>query len=92
MILNNYQVSFYYDDIPTPAGWTVSTGCSITKDGKSMAGTVYCSPNDQFVKRTGRIIALKRAMNNMNLSKEERTVLWREYHQKVNTFKNAAST
>jgi hypothetical protein len=40
-------------------------------------GYAYCAPGDQFVKRQGTKVALKRALAESGLSKQERTAIWR---------------
>lgn len=42
-------------------------------------GVAFCHPNDQFVRATGRKIALGRALRAMELDKPTRTRIWADY-------------
>ena len=87
MILNNLNVTFQHNVF---SEGIKLTNCIINTNYNTFTGTAYCSPRDQFNKKKGRIIALTRAINSMNLSKDERTLIWAEYHTIVNTFKNSS--
>jgi hypothetical protein len=59
-------------------------------------GVAWCSPNDQFVKETGRKIALQRALDEMfgfswergNEERKNREVFWLAYHNRQNMYIN----
>ena len=42
-------------------------------------GISKCNPGDKFIKTVGRKLALKRAISNVYLNKEERTTIWDKY-------------
>lgn len=52
-----------------------------TKTAES--GIAFCHPKDQFVRATGRKVALGRALRNMTPSKEQRAALWADYRTKA---------
>lgn len=67
-------------DVKTP----VNT-CAVIYDDKENAvssGICSCYFKDNFTKEKGRVIALKRAIDLLSLSKEERTEIWRAYHER----------
>lgn len=55
-------------------------------EGKLLTmGTAQCGAKDLYKKEIGRKISLSRAINSLSLQKEERTKIWRDYHErKVN--------
>jgi len=66
---------------------TLSKGCTTCRltdmNNNTVIGESRCSLKDNFSKKTGRKIALERAMSHLNLSKDERTTIWREYFKQV---------
>lgn len=46
-------------------------------------GRAYCHPKDQFVRATGRKVALGRALRNLTDSKARRAELWADYRMKA---------
>lgn len=62
------------------------TECKILQpiEGKEMPGFISigyarCHPKDNFSKETGRQLSLKKALDDGNFSKEDRTTFWSEY-------------
>lgn len=47
--------------------------------GASYLGGTLCSIHDKFIKSQGRKISLKRVMDSMNLTREERRRVWKDY-------------
>lgn len=47
------------------------------------SGRAYCHPKDQFIRATGRKVALGRALRNMMMDKVMRTALWADYRTKA---------
>lgn len=85
---NNYVVKFHTEKVDsglkTETGKViltpVSTQCSITRNEEFIAaGYSKCHPKDNFCSETGRQIALKKALEDSNLPKEDRTVFWNTY-------------
>jgi hypothetical protein len=85
---NEYVVRFHTKKVDlgekTESGKTVltpvSTKCSIERDTDFVsAGYAKCHPNDNFNSETGRQIALKNALEDGNLPKEDRTIFWETY-------------
>lgn len=59
--------------------------CAVIFDDKGNAissGMCSCYFKDNFTKEKGRIIALKRAIDLLSLLKEERTEIWKAYHER----------
>ena len=46
---------------------------------KFAEATVKCHPKDQFSRKVGRRLSLKRVMEHMNLSREDRRAMWEWY-------------
>lgn len=46
-------------------------------------GLALCHPRDQYVKRTGRKIAMGRALRALEPSKDRRALVWAEYLRKI---------
>src|SRR3990167_2118717 len=61
-----------------PAGPLTQVSIEVKPD-VWLSRTTRCSPHDQFVKETGRRIALGRVLRDAGFSKEQRTVLWSSY-------------
>jgi hypothetical protein len=69
-----YERGFWMSSDPHP----YSTTCVVTLDGdRVLMGTATCHEEDQFCKRIGRRIALKRAIE--SLPKNERKKIWEIY-------------
>ena len=96
MIIKNdeydYRVNFQYNRNGSthPFSTTciverVKSGGVFKDDGVVVCnGISLCDNRDQFVKAIGRKIALKRALMSKNdLSKEERTKIWKGYFSRV---------
>lgn len=90
-----YWVSFYHenytnhDDI-TQSTLTSHTKCKIenkTNPEFTQNGVALLSKGDKFCKDLGRKIALRRALNQLGLSKEVRTLFWNQYHLMTNKLK-----
>ena len=47
------------------------------------SGRSYCTPQDQFCRATGRKIALARALRNINVNKDMRRQIWKEYFKAI---------
>lgn len=61
----------------------VSASCRIVSaDNETLlsSGTAQCHPNDIFRYEKARKITFKRAIENMNMSVEERTAAWNVFH------------
>jgi len=58
-----------------------NTCCSIRNYKYAIIGmgVATCSYKDHFCKDTGRRISLARALENANIPKEERKIIWEEY-------------
>jgi hypothetical protein len=54
----------------------------IDSKGKEVTGKSICSKKDLFQKETGRKIALKRALEQLSLTKEERKRVWDDYRNR----------
>ena len=73
--------------LPKPFRYTtcyiLELSSSTSTDGKQISrGQANCSTLDQFKKETGRKVALRRALADSNLSKEDRKVVWKAYHER----------
>jgi hypothetical protein len=56
--------------------------CGADKRG---VGFSWCNHQDEFVKATGRKIALSRAMTNLGLPRATRTLVWADYLNRTAT-------
>jgi hypothetical protein len=54
--------------------------CGADKRG---VGFAWCAYQDEFVKATGRKIALARAMQNLGLPRETRQAIWFQYLDRI---------
>lgn len=80
MKLGNYEVEWNYYASETGI---VDTICKIIDlDDVPRFGYATCSPADKFIKDIGRKLSLTRALKNMNLDKNERTQIWKDYFRK----------
>lgn len=61
------------------------TICFIKNKGEVIAtGESHVSPNEKFyVKEVGRKLSLRRAIEKLNLSKDERQVIWVNYFARI---------
>ena len=79
----NYHIYWSYDLVKhgNPVSVTVGTTCFIKNNGEIIAtGHSVLSPKEpRFVKEVGRKLSLRRALQEGNFSKEERTVIWQRY-------------
>ena len=60
----------------------IGTACTISMDSLPFPvaeGMALCTKHDHFCKDTGRKLSLARAMDELRLPKEERTVIWELY-------------
>lgn len=55
----------------------------VNQAGQTAIGIARCSKKDNFCKEVGRKLALKRAISQLTLTKEERTKLWKDYQNRV---------
>jgi hypothetical protein len=61
------------------------TICEVsTPEGDQVIGIAYCSKKVNYCKKTGRKIALKKALDQLNLSKSDRVIIWNEYLNQAN--------
>lgn len=58
-----------------------NTECHIETDGGDIIGMAWCSQSDQFCRRTGRKVALARAMKEAGWDKATRREVWDKYHE-----------
>lgn len=74
MLLNDFSVRFQYNE-------GLYTTCSIfTRDGRFVSsGEAECSKKDMFSKDTGRKVSLKRALEDVPFTKEQRAAVWEDY-------------
>jgi len=86
-----YWVSWYHENFlstPEEKSITSNTQCIIENKvnthiiGKGIAK--LGKKEKQFNKDLGRKISLKKAMSNIGLNKETRTLFWNEYHTLTN--------
>ena len=90
-----YWVSFYHNnyseyDTTTQKELTSNTNCIIVNElnpGIKASAFAFLAKGDIFCKDRGRKIALRRALNQLGLSKEVRTLFWNEYHLMTNKLK-----
>lgn len=84
----NYVVKFHTEKVDsgfkTEQGkrilTPVSTQCTITSNGEFVgAGYSKCHPKDNFEAEKGRQFSLKKALQDAEVSKEDRTVFWNTY-------------
>lgn len=72
-----------YMAIPYRGLWNRSTTCTILigdeNSGEGLVGVTYCSVKDQFSYAKGRKLALKRALEVSDLSRDERKLVWDDY-------------
>jgi len=77
MPVGDLRIKFAYDP---PEVKRRRTLCRIhDASGVLGSGLTKCSRNDQFVKSTGRKLALARAMQDARLDREARRLLWAQY-------------
>ncbi len=68
-----------------------TTICKIVDDsimGKPFlvsSGEASCSFRDKFSKEVGRKVSLTRAIESLNLPKQERRIIWETYHSRKTT-------
>ena len=82
-----YWVSFYHNnyseyDTTTQKELTSNTNCIIVNElnpGIKASAFAFLAKGDKFCKDRGRKIALRRALNQLGLSKEVRTLFWNTY-------------
>ena len=72
----------FHIDFPKNNGETL---CFISaEDDKTLAvGRAECSFNDTFKKTVGRKLSFKRALESLNVPKEDRYLIWIEYFKNV---------
>ena len=91
MIINDYakdyRINFKYSGHTTMCTIECVRHDGVFKTDGQVIGTgqTSCHKNDRFVKAVGRKLALKRAMQDSDLSKDERQFLWLKYFQMTNT-------
>lgn len=61
-----------------------NTTCFVNVGNKVSTGIAQCSIKDNFSRKIGRKIALKRALDDSGMSKDERKEVWTDY---LNTLK-----
>lgn len=72
-------VSFEWLYIKDSLGWGPTTVCNLRLDDGVYTGEAYTNLKDRFIKDFGRKLSLKRALTNLFLTKEDRTVIWNAY-------------
>lgn len=93
MNLGNFRAYFKHTvdkDTPTKG----ETSCKIVKkEGKLLkllgSGHSATHVTDTFIKTRGRKVALKKALKDANLNKEERSLIWANYFNIVKDLKLA---
>jgi hypothetical protein len=79
-----YEFNFEYDVHASIQNEGRTTTCIVTKGDKLICkGNSHCHKKDNFVKATGRKIALTRAIELLQLDKESRKEMWNKYFEKV---------
>lgn len=62
---------------------TKKTICKISQERVPIAeDEVICSSEDKFVKEIGRVKSLRKTLELLSLTKEERTEFWNAYHSR----------
>lgn len=80
------MLKFYFEYTRDDEDQPYAVTCDIYDTSKPInedfigSGESYCNPVDQFSKKRGRKIALKRAIE--HLSREERKVIWEAYFKR----------
>ena len=78
MKLGNLQVSFSHINSET-------TICTVASVNRISTGIATKGTNDLFNKDFGRKLALKRALNSLKTTKEQRTKVWNDYRNMPKT-------
>ena len=78
MKLGNLQVCFAHINNET-------TVCTVSNANRISTGIAVKGTKDLFNKDVGRKLALKRALNNLKASKEQRTKVWNDYRNMSKT-------
>ena len=78
MKLGNYEVRFQHDVEGGKTNCTVLQPC---KNGLEVVsiGASTVSVDDHYNRKLGRKLTLKRALQSSDLTKEERTSIWKDY-------------
>ena len=59
---------------------STKTTCVISQEREELArGSVICALSDKYTNEKGRVESMKKALEILDLSKEERTEFWNEY-------------
>lgn len=76
-----YWVSFSY--YTNERNGRVTT-CFVSQEREEIAkGSVTCSKSDRFTKESGRKKSLTKCLDILQLTREERTEFWNQYHNRV---------
>lgn len=75
--------SYTYCRVVEQSDFTETTGL----ETELFTSKATCKESDQFVKDTGRRIALKRALTRLNKGKEFNTRVWNQYNQETRKVK-----
>lgn len=60
------------------------TTCIINQEQTELVrGSVICSKKDRYIKETGRKLSIKKCLDILPFSKEERKEFWNQYHSRI---------
>ena len=76
-----YWISFQYS---TNERGGKSTTCVVNQDREEVCrASVTCSKSDAFKKESGRKFAITKCLDILQLTREERTEFWNQYHSRI---------
>jgi hypothetical protein len=94
--VGNYQISFKksknLDVRPNNNYDTICRICSSSSNKTPFSATAFLHPNDKYDKIIGKKIALTKAISMMNISKDERTSIWKAFWSWVESWKKKEKT